>query len=109
MKDKYKKTVKKNIEENATFNRKYDKLNTGDKVRVLRKPDFGKFKFDFDNYKPGFETIQGKGANHDGVPTYKLTNVPRPLLRHELKQIPAAEVPTVVKRRATRKQPVRFA
>ena len=35
--DKYNEVVKKNIEENAQFNRKYDSVNEGDMGRVCKK------------------------------------------------------------------------
>ena len=37
--DKYNETVKKNIEEKAQFNRKYDKVNEGDLARVYKNPE----------------------------------------------------------------------
>ena len=35
---KYEDTVRENIEEKATFNRKYDKVNEGDQTKVYKKP-----------------------------------------------------------------------
>ena len=107
--DKYHDVVKKNIQEKATFNRKYDKVNEGDMARVYKKPGkYSEFGFDFDHWRAGNETVQGFDNDGDGVQTYKLSNVARPLMRHELKLIRGSEAPVLVRRRLTGKAAPRY-
>ena len=107
--DKYNEVVRKNIEEKATFDRKYDKVNEGDLARVYKKPGkYSEFGFDFDHWKKGNETVQGYDQDRDGTRTYKLSNVARPLMRHELKLIRGSETPVLIQRRLTKKAAPRY-
>ena len=97
--------VKKNIQEKAQFNRKYDKVNEGDMARVYKKPGkYSEFGFDFDHWKKGNEKVEGFDNDDDGIRTYKLSNVGRPLMRHELKLIRGSEAPVLIRRRLTKKK-----
>ena len=59
--------------------------------------------FDFDHWKPG--TVNADGFDHDaqGVETYKLSGIARPLMRHELRVVKGSEAPTLIRRRLTKK------
>ena len=101
---KYEDVVRKNIEENATFDRKYEKANEGDMARIYKKPGkYSEFGFDFDHWKPGTSTVEGFDNDRDGRRTYKLSGLARPLMRHELKLVKGSEAPTLIRRRLTKK------
>ena len=106
---KYEDVVKKNIQENASFNRKYDEAKKGDQASVFKKPGkYSEFGFNYDHWKPGSEKIERCDNDRAGVRTYKLTNIARPLMRHELKLIRGSEVPVLTKRRLTKKAAPRY-
>ena len=101
---KYEDVVQKNIEKKAKFNRKYDTVNEGDQARVYKKPGkYSEFGFEFDHWKPGTDRVDGFDHDAEGVQTYKLSGIARPLMRHELKLVKGSEAPTLIKRRLTKK------
>ena len=106
---KYEDVVKKNIQEKASFNRKYEPIKENDQVRVFKKPwKYSEFSFDYDHWKPGNERVQGFDADRSGTRTYKLSNIARPLMRHELKLIRGSETPVLVQRRLGKKAALRY-
>jgi len=106
---KYEDIVKKNIQEKASFNKKYEPIKENDQVRVFKKPGkYSEFGFDFDHYKPGNERVQGFDADRSSTRTYKLSNIARPLMRHELKLIRGSETPVLVQRRLGKKGALRY-
>ena len=73
-------------------------------ARVYKKPGkYSEFGFDFDHWKPGTSTVEGFDNARDGIRTYKLSNIARPLMRHELKLVKGSEAPTLIRRRLTKK------
>ena len=106
---KYEDVVRENIEKNATFNRKYDKVEEGDIAKVFKKPGkYSEFGFDFDHWKPGTSTVDGYNHDGEGTQTYQLSGIARPLMRHELKVVKGSEAPTLIRRRLTEKAPPRY-
>ena len=100
---------RKTFKKKARFDRKYDKVNEGDLARVYKKPGkYSEFGFDFDHWKKGNEKVEGFDNDDDGIRTYKLSNVARPLMRHELKLIRGSETPVLVQRRLSKKAPPRY-
>ena len=101
---KYQDVVRENIQKKATFDRKYDKVNEGDQAKIYKKPGkYSEFGFDFDHWKEGTERVEGFDADADGVQTYKLSGIARPLMRHELRVVKGSEAPTLIRRRLTKK------
>ena len=73
---KYEDVVRENIEKKATFDRKYDKVNEGDRAKVYKKPGkYSEFGFDFDHWKPGTDRVDGFSEDREGTQTYKLSIV----------------------------------
>ena len=59
--------------------------------------------FDFDHWKPGTSTVEGYDNDRDGIRTYRLSGLARPLMRHELKLVKGSEAQTLIRRRLTKK------
>ena len=73
-------------------------------ARVYKKPGkYSEFGFDFDHWKPGTSTVEGYDNDRDGIRTYRLSGLARPLMRHELKLVKGSEAPTLIRRRLTKK------
>ncbi len=101
---KYEDVVRKNIEENATFDRKYDKVKKDDQAQVYKKPGkYSEFGFDFEHWLKGTRTVEGFDEDGEGRQTYKLAGIARPLMRHELRVVKGSEAPTLIRRRLAKK------
>jgi hypothetical protein len=71
--------------------RRYDPVNVGDSVRVIRKPGkYSEFKAGFNNWSDRIYRVESI-ESVDGQAHYKLEGYPRDLLRHELLKIEGAE------------------
>jgi hypothetical protein len=85
--------VSQALTSHAKNNRKYDPIQVGDTVKVIRKPGkYSEFKAGFNNWSEKVYRVTGI-RNEQGQSMYSLQDYPRALLRHELLKVEAVMPP----------------